>query len=59
MVKPEPAPLLVVDRDYQARMNPQPDPSKMHGLPDWLEESVISLPFIDEFKQELARSGAR
>ena len=59
MVKPEPAPLLVVDRDYQARMNPQPDPSQMHGLPGWLEESVISMPFIDEFKQELAKTGAR
>ena len=59
MVKPEPAPLLVVDREYQARMNPQPDPSQMHGLPEWLEESVISIPFIEEFKQQLADSGAR
>jgi ribonuclease Z len=59
MVKPEPAPLRVVDRQYQARMNPQPDPSVMHGLPDWLEETVIPIPFIEEFKKQLGESGAR
>ena len=59
MVKPEAAPLLVADHEYQARMNPQPDPSVMHGLPEWLEDTIIPIDFIEEFKKELEEGGAR
>jgi hypothetical protein len=35
------------------------DPSLMHGLPQWLEDSVIPIPEIEDFKKELDDMGAR
>jgi hypothetical protein len=31
----------------------------MHGLPEWLEKTVIGIPMVDEFKKQLAQQGAR
>jgi hypothetical protein len=31
----------------------------MHGLPSWLEDTVIPVPEIEEFKKELKEMGAR
>lgn len=56
----EPGPMLVSDKEYLAsKGGPQPDPSVMHGLPEWLEETVIGTPTIDEFKKQLAARGMR
>ena len=55
MVEPEPAPMLVTDQEYMDKMKPAPDPSVMKGLPDWLEDSVIPIPMIEDFKKELAK----
>ncbi len=34
-------------------MKPEIDRSVMHGLPEWLEDSVIPIPMIEEFKKQL------
>ena len=31
----------------------------MHGVSKWLDESIISVPEIEAFKQELAAKGMR
>ncbi|MCZ6867750.1 MAG: hypothetical protein O7E55_10550, partial [Chloroflexi bacterium] len=60
MVEYEPGPFLASDPEYMAsKGGPQTDPSVMHGLPEWLEETVIGIPMIDEFKQQLAARGMR
>ena len=60
MVEYEPGPFIVSDVEYLAsKGGPQPDPSVMHGLPDWLEDTVIGIPKIDEFKKQLVEQGAR
>ena len=60
MVEYEPGPFLASDPEYLAsKGGPQTDPSVMHGLPEWLEETVIGIPMIDEFKQQLAARGMR
>jgi ribonuclease Z len=58
MVEYEPGPFIVSDTEYLAsKGGPQPDASVMHGLPDWLEDTVIGIPKIDEFKKQLAERG--
>ena len=60
MVEFEPGPFLASDPEYMAsRGGAQPDPSVMHGLPEWLEKTTIGIPMIDEFKKELAARGMR
>ncbi len=31
----------------------------MHGLPQWLEDTVLGIPMIDEFKEQLRAQGMR
>jgi ribonuclease Z len=51
---------IVTDPEYVQRMGGvNPDPSVMHGLPGWLEDTVIPVPEIEEFKQQLKEMGAR
>ncbi|MCI0815260.1 MAG: hypothetical protein J4N71_09325 [Chloroflexi bacterium] len=60
MVEFEPAPFLASDPEYMAsKGGAQPDPSVMHGLPEWLEKTTIGIPMIDDFKKELAERGMR
>jgi ribonuclease Z len=60
MVAFEPAPFLVSDPEYIAAMGgSNQDASKMHGMSRWLEETVIPVPEIEAFKQELAEKGMR
>ena len=56
----EPAPFLVSDPEYIAAMGgANQDASVMHGISQWLEDTIISVPEIEEFKAELARRGMR
>ena len=56
----EPGPFIVSDVEYIKRQGgAKQDPSVMHGLPNWLEESIIPVKEIEEFKKELAKMGAR
>jgi hypothetical protein len=51
---------IVTDPEYAARMGGvKVDPTVMTGLPEWLEETIISVPEIEAFKQELVKMGAR
>ncbi len=51
---------IVTDNEYAARMGGvRTDPSVMTGLPEWLEDSVIPVPEIEAFKQQLEDMGAR
>lgn len=51
---------IVTDQAYTERMGGvNPDPSVMHGLPKWLEETVIPVAEIEEFKKQLGEMGAR
>ena len=60
MVAFEPAPFLVSDPEYIAAMGgANQDASKMHGMSEWLEDTVISVPEIEAFKAELAAKGMR
>jgi ribonuclease Z len=56
----EPAPFLVSDPEYiAAKGGANQDPSQMHGMSEWLEDTVISVPEIEAFKKELAAKGMR
>ena len=56
----EPGPFLVSDPEYLAsKGGAQQDASVMHGLPEWLEATIIEVPEIEAFKQELAAKGMR
>jgi len=56
----EPAPFLVSDPAYIAsKGGANQDPSVMHGLSPWLEETIIGIPEIEAFKKELAEKGMR
>ena len=35
------------------------DPSVMHGISEWLDDSIIEVPEIEAFKKELAAKGMR
>jgi len=60
MVEYEPGPFLASDPEYMAsKGGPQTDPSVMHGLPEWLEDTVLGIPMIDEFKEQLRAQGMR
>jgi len=60
MLEFEPGPFLASDPEYLAsKGGTHTDPSVMHGLPQWLEETVIGIPMIDEFKEQLAAQGMR
>ena len=37
----------------------QQDGSVMHGISPWLEDTIISVPEIEAFKQELIEKGLR
>jgi hypothetical protein len=51
---------IVTDAEYVERMGGvNTDASVMHGLPSWLEDTVIPVPEIEEFKKELKEMGAR
>ena len=56
----EPAPFLVSDPEYTAAMGgANQDASVMHGISQWLDDTIISVPEIEEFKRELADKGMR
>ena len=56
----EPAPFLVSDPAYiQAMGGANQDPSVMHGVSQWLDDSIIPVPEIEAFKAELAAKGMR
>ncbi len=60
MLEFEPGPFLASDPEYLAsKGGTHTDPSVMHGLPQWLEDTVLGIPMIDEFKQQLAALGMR
>jgi len=60
MVEVVPWDFIVTDPEYVKRMGGvNADPSLMHGLPSWLEDTVIPVAEIEEFKQQLAEMGAR
>ena len=60
MVEVVPWDFIVTDPEYVQRMGGvNADPSLMHGLPSWLEDTVIPVAEIEEFKQQLAEMGAR
>ena len=51
---------VVTDNAYTEKMGGvQADPSVMTGLPQWLEDSVIPVEEIEEFKRQLAEQGIR
>ena len=60
MVDVVPWDFIVSDPAYIEKMGGvNADPSVMHGLPQWLEDSVIPIPEIEDFKKELDEMGAR
>jgi ribonuclease Z len=60
MAQVAPWDFIVTDPGYVQRMGGiHPDPSVMHGLPAWLEETIIPVEAIEEFKQQLVKMGAR
>ena len=51
---------VVTDLEYAKRMGGvNTDPSVMTGLPEWLEDTVIPVAEIEEFKKQLAEMGGR
>ena len=60
MLEFEPGPFLASDPEYLAsKGGPRPDGSLMHQLPQWLEDTVLGIPMIDEFKEQLRAQGMR
>jgi ribonuclease Z len=60
MAEYEPGPFIVSDQEYiEAQGGSNQDPSVMHGLTQWLEDSIIPIEEIEEFKRELEEIGAR
>jgi ribonuclease Z len=60
MAKFEPGPFLVSDPAYiEAMGGAQQDGSVMHGISPWLDDTIISVPEIEAFKQELVDKGMR
>jgi ribonuclease Z len=56
----EPAPFLVSDSVYlQSKGGARQDPSVMHGISKWLDDSIIGVPEIEAFQAELAAKGLR
>lgn len=49
---------VVTDFAYVQRMGGiHPDPTVVQGLPDWLTETVIPVPEIEAFKEQLKQMG--
>ncbi len=61
MVDADPLAMLVQDREYvEAKGGLHQDPSQNPGqVPDWLDETIISIPAIEEFKKQLRDMGMR
>ena len=60
MAKFEPGPFLVSDPAYiEAMGGAQQDASVMHGISQWLDDTIISVPEIEAFKKELIEKGMR
>ena len=61
MVNADPLAALVQDPDYvEARGGLHQDPSVNPGqVPDWLDETIIPIPEIEEFKAKLREMGMR
>ncbi len=59
MVAFEPGPLPVADPQYVKQMGgTQSSPDKVRAkMPEWLAETVIPVPMIEEFKEELKQKG--
>jgi ribonuclease Z len=58
MVDVVPWDFIVTDAAYAERMGGvNTDPSLMTGLPQWLSDTVIPIPEIEEFKKQLAEMG--
>jgi ribonuclease Z len=56
----EPAPFLASDPEYVKKMGGMnQDASVMHGISKWLDDTIIEVPEIEAFKQELAAKGMR
>jgi ribonuclease Z len=55
----EPGAMPVSDPEYvKAKGGVRPSPDKVRAtMPDWLAESIIPVPFIEEFKEELKQKG--
>ena len=57
MAKFEPAPFLTPpDEDY-VKSKGGSQSKTMHLLPDWLDDSIIKIDFIEEFRKELKTKG--
>ncbi len=61
MVEFIPWPFIVADPEYiESRGGSNQDSSQNPGtLPEWLEDTIIGIPEIEEFKKELRESGMR
>lgn len=60
MAQVTPWDFIATDPSYlQRKGGIRPDPNLMHGLPAWLEETIIPVEAIEEFKQQLVEMGAR
>jgi len=59
MARFEPGPFLVSDPEYVERMGgSKSDPdARRAGMPDWLSDSVIGVPKIEAFKEDLKQKG--
>jgi len=56
MAEIEKRPLPTVDKKYLAEKRPRPNLSLVkHDVPEWLQETVIKMDFIEEFKKQLAQ----
>lgn len=55
----EPGPMPASDPEYiKAKGGVQSTPSEVRGtMPDWLTQSIIPVPFVEEFKEELKQKG--
>ena len=57
MTKSEPAPFLTPPDDAYVKSKGGSHTKTMHLLPDWLDESIIKIDFIEDFRRELKEQG--
>jgi hypothetical protein len=57
MAKFEPAPFLTPPDEAYMKSKGGSQSSTMHLLPDWLDEMIIKLDFIEDFRRELKEQG--
>jgi hypothetical protein len=56
--EPGPMPVPPAPGYVEAKGGVHPSPDKVRAtMPDWLSDSIISVPFIEEFKEELKEKG--